>query len=198
MSFSCVVLCGGKSVRMGRNKAFIKVNGTFIVDIVIGEMEKISKNIVLVVDKKEKYAQISKYESVKIVEDEHRDFGPVEGMRIGLKAAEQNNVFVCACDMPLIRAECIEEVYTHTDEKTDCVIPAVSGKIHTLHGFYKKRTVEMLEFMVENDKRRIKYLLDRVKTKLVKRFECDIYESVSNINDKNDIDKIKERGVVYE
>jgi molybdopterin-guanine dinucleotide biosynthesis protein A len=182
---------------MGRDKAFIKINGIFLIDRIIGELEKLSKNIILVVDKKEKYAQISKYEGVKIFEDEHKDIGPTEGMRIGLKNTDLKDAFVCACDMPFLSGDCVEELYGYKDDKTYCVIPEIENRIHPLHGFYDKNVINMLEFMVANEIRQIRYLFDNLETRFVDRFECNMALSTANVNSPEELEKLKKRGVVY-
>ncbi len=197
MEFSCIVLCGGKSRRMGRDKAFITINGIFLIDRVIEELEKVSKNIILVVDKKEKYVQISKYEGVTILEDENKNVGPTEGMRIGLRNAKNKDAFVCACDMPFLDVKCVKELYGYKDGKTDCVVPKLNDRIHPLHGFYNKNVLKILNAMVPNKIRKIRYIFDNVSTRFVDRFMCNMDLSVTNINNPEELEKIKKRGVVY-
>lgn len=197
MGISCIVLCGGQSRRMGKNKALIKINGVTIIERVIQELKKISKNIVVVVDKRAKYAQITKYEGVKIFEDENRDVGPVEGMRIGLKHIDKQSAFICACDMPFIQGDCVKELYGYKTEDIYCVVPFANGKLHPLHGIYDKKTYELLSDMVKTDKKKIAYLFDRAKTKIVKDYDCNLKLSLTNINNPEDLESIKKRGVVY-
>ncbi len=182
---------------MGKNKALIKINGVTIIERVIQELKKISKNIVVVVDKRAKYAQITKYEGVKIFEDENRDVGPVEGMRIGLKHIDKQSAFICACDMPFIQGDCVEELYGYKTEDIYCVVPFANGKLHPLHGIYDKKTYELLSDMVKTDKKKIAYLFDRAKTKIVKDYDCNLKLSLTNINNPEDLESIKKRGVVY-
>ncbi len=182
---------------MGKNKALIKINGVTIIERVIQELKKISKNIVVVVDKRAKYAQITKYEGVKIFEDENRDVGPVEGMRIGLKHIDKQSAFICACDMPFIQGDCVKELYGYKTEDIYCVVPFANGKLHPLHGIYDKKTYELLSDMVKTDKKKIAYLFDRAKTKIVKDYDCNLKLSLTNINNPEDLESIKKRGVVY-
>ncbi len=197
MEISCIVLCGGQSRRMGTNKALIKIDGVAIIERVIQELKKISKNIVVVVDKKEKYAQITKYEGVKIFEDENRDVGPVEGMRIGLKHIDKHSAFICACDMPFIQGDCVKELYGYKTNDIYCVVPRVNGKLHPLHGIYDKKAYGVLSDMVKTDKKRIVYLFDRAKTEIVEVCDCNLELSLTNVNNPEDLESIKKRGVVY-
>ncbi len=195
--FTSIILCGGESKRMGNDKAFIKINGFYLIDIIIDRLKKLSKNIILVVDKQEKYAQIVKCKDVEILEDENKKFGPIEGMRVGLKKTYDDAAFVCACDMPLLDIECVKEIYKHMDKSIDCVVPRVNHRLHPLHGIYKKSVIPQLEYMVNNDIRMVKYLINNVKTKFVESFGCNIEKSVTNINSPEDLEKLRERGVLY-
>lgn len=195
--FSSIVLCGGESKRMGKDKAFIKINGSYLIDIIIARLKKLSENIILVVDKKEKYAQIIKCDGIEILEDKNKKFGPVEGMRIGLKRSYSKAAFVCACDMPLLNIDCVEELYKQMNKDVDCVVPRIEHKLHPLHGIYKKSVITLLDYMVDNDVRAVKYLIDNVKVKFAEHFSCNMEQSVTNVNSPEDLEKLRERGVVY-
>ncbi len=182
---------------MGINKAFIEINGVSIIERIIGELRKLSKNLIVVVDKKEKYAQITKYEGVKIFEDENRNIGPVEGMRIGLKEADFNSAFVCACDMPFIQGDCVKELYGYKSDSVWCIVPKVGEKVHPLHGFYDKKAYEVLNKMAKRGMRKIRYLFDFGKVVYVNDFRCDMELSATNVNSPKDLESIKKRGVVY-
>ncbi len=197
MKFSCVVLCGGQSRRMGTNKAFLKIGGKYIIEGLIEKLKDISENILVVVDKREKYAQITKYGGVRILEDEQKNFGPVEGIRVGLTHSSEALSFICACDMPLVDPKCVEELHRWVQEGIDCVIPVVNGKNHPLHGFYSRRILPVVEELVSAGKHRIVEIFKRVNTRFVESFGCDMERSIVNLNYPSEVKHIiwKEGGV---
>jgi len=188
--FSSIILCGGKSRRMGRNKAFVEVDGKPMIQRVINTLKQVSKNIVLVVDNKEKYTQIKGNDYIEIIEDEVKDFGPVEGLYMGLKAVTTQESFVCACDMPFISSVCIEELFKKiVDRNVDCVIPKFKCNSYPLHAFYRKELTYRLEKAIENNQRRLKDFINSIRAYNVKSFDCGIEDSVLSINSLDDLNK---------
>ncbi len=197
MEFSCIVLCGGQSRRMGTNKAFLKIDGSYIIEGLIDKLKNISQDVLVVVDKKWKYAQINKHRGVKILEDELKNYGPVEGIRVGLTNSSGDLAFICACDMPFVNLNCIQELCGYVDESVDCVIPVVNGKNHPLHGFYKKRIVGVVEDVISEGKHRIIEIFRRVHTRFVDGFGCDMGKSVINLNFPSEVKQYVKRVGVW-
>ncbi len=181
MKFGAVVLCGGKSRRIGSNKAYLLKNSEPFINIIIDTLLKIFEEVLVAVDEKQKYAQISS-NRVRIVEDEKSYFGPIEGLKQGLKVCKSDYLFVCGCDMPDISIDCINELSRYVDYSYECVLPFLE-KAQVLHGFYKKSLYAKIE---AKEYFSIKELLNDAKVRYVSKFDCNMEKSVININTKED------------
>ncbi len=96
---TAVVLAGGKSTRMGQNKALLKMGKKTMIERVIDPLQKIFENIIVVTDNPKEYAMLK---NVKFVQD-YFDTGEKNsliGLYTGLIESKTDYVFVTACDMP--------------------------------------------------------------------------------------------------
>lgn len=183
--FGALVLCGGKSQRIGTNKAYLlKDNQTFI-NIILDKLLKIFNEVIIAVDESQKYTQIID-NRVLVVEDSKSYSGPLEGLFQGLKKTKKDYLFVCGCDMPNIREDCIKELALYVDGINECVLPFF-GKPQILHGFYRR---DLYVKIGEGDYSSIKALLNSAKVKYISKFDCNIKESIININTTRDYENL--------
>lgn len=185
LKFDALVLCGGRSQRIGQNKAYLLKNNEPFINIIVNKLLEVFEEVIVAVDEIQKYTQIID-KRVKIVEDKKNYFGPIEGLKQGLKVTQKQYLFVCGCDMPNIRKDCIQELANYVDSSYDCIIPLLETP-QVLHGFYSKFLYNKIEGGGYSS---IKGLLHDVKVKYVSKFNCNIKESVININTKEDYAKL--------
>jgi len=111
---SILILAGGKSQRMGQNKAFLKLNGVSFLEHIISVLRPLQSEIYISGSKKQ-------YNSIElpIIED-HPDFkgqGPLSGILSGLMTIKSDWLFVISVDAPQISIEQVLELYKHTKAK---------------------------------------------------------------------------------
>lgn len=139
MKFGAVILCGGKSRRMGRDKAELIIEDRTFLEHIIGELKGFEE-LILSVDSMEKEM---KYTAVT---DVYPNCGPMGGIHAALSACDSDALLVVPCDLPLFRRELGEYLCTMLTEDTDAVIPVTSdGRIHPLCAVYRKRTFSVFE-----------------------------------------------------
>lgn len=130
---TAVILCGGKSSRMGFDKGKIKIGQKLLVEV-IGEMlEEVFDDIILISKDKNEYCGI-KY---KIFEDEIENLGPIGGIYTSLKAASSQFVFITACDMPIIDIRFIKFMMEIINrDAVEGVVSMRGGFVEPLYAFY--------------------------------------------------------------
>lgn len=157
------ILAGGKSTRMGRDKALLLWNGRTLVEHVRNQFAACEKVLVSVAD-----ADRPTGISYPAVADERQGYGPLEGIYQLLAAAQTDWVFVAAADLPLVNEEllsCLLEALAaaQTDEKGIlAVIPCAEGRVHPLCGLYHKRALAFLLTLFERGEHRVRALLDEM------------------------------------
>ncbi|MCR4841937.1 MAG: molybdenum cofactor guanylyltransferase [Eubacterium sp.] len=189
---SAGILVGGKSTRMGENKAFLRAGDTNFLGRALAVCEGFS-SVVISVGIPGPYKSIG----TELVCDEKSGSGPLEGLYNLLRNSPSEYVFIMAVDMPLLTADFLEALAGCVDSEADCYIVRSCGRVHPLCGVYSRRVVPEIERMRENDERKIRLLLDRVKTRYLDIEDMGFDEVIlSNVNSPGEYDKLKEDGLL--
>jgi len=110
---SIVILAGGKSERMGRDKAFLQFGGESFISVIANELLGISDDIIAVVGTKNPGEFVKEVDDkrVRFVNDALYMSNPLGGMLTGLEAAMDEYAAVVACDLPLVRKSLISTLF---------------------------------------------------------------------------------------
>ena len=193
---SIIILCGGRSRRMGKDKGSLVLSGKPMVIHVLNIIKDIADEIVLVLrDENQigKYNQFLKDENVpvKIVTDEIKDQGPLIGILTGLSHINSEYAQILPCDSPFISKEFVLKMFEiATTKKFDAVVPIWDdGHIEPLHSIYKKDTVNVIKDLIKNEKYDVKSLIQNLNVEYVDVEDLDeTTMSFQNINTINDFD----------
>src|SRR3954469_4803909 len=98
MKAAAIILSGGKSSRMGTNKALLKINEKTNIKRITDTLKVLFNDIILVTNDPEDY----QFLGVKMVSDHYPGQGPLAGVHAGLLASPHETNFVVACDMPFV------------------------------------------------------------------------------------------------
>lgn len=171
---TAVILCGGKSSRMGFDKSKIKVNGKLMIEFIGEKLEKVFDEILLVAENIDKF-HVLKY---TVLEDLKKDYGPAGGIYTGLQYAQSENVFFLACDMPIVNTDYIKYMKSILKENNyDGIIPRNKKWVEPLHAFYSKNLIKDFERgIVENNL----VLYDIIKNSNIYYVPEDITREFSN------------------
>ncbi len=135
-----LILCGGRSKRMGRPKAFLPYGGTTIVEHLLSLTRELFNEVYLVTNDPDSFAHISD----DVVKDILPYRGPLGGILSGLLVASNPSAFVIACDMPLVSARLIRQM-AGLRHDTDVLVLSHREGIEPLLGIYSKNCIKPLE-----------------------------------------------------
>lgn len=140
------VLVGGKSSRMGRNKALLPFKGRTLLQHVTGVVHAVAGNVTLVGNPVE-YS----YFGYPVVEDIFHNSGPLSGVHAALHASHAEWNLILACDMPEITSDFLSRLMRHAEGSTaDAVLPAgPSGLPEPLCGAYRGRCADAITRALE-------------------------------------------------
>jgi molybdopterin-guanine dinucleotide biosynthesis protein A len=141
---TAIILSGGKSSRMGRNKALMKIGDKTIIERVRDQMQQIFKNVVLITNTPDEY----KFLDLPIYEDIYKHKGPLAGIHSGLLNSSNDTNFIISCDLPLITKEMIEYLVEFKTNKLITVAQA-DGYIQQLAGKYSRDCLNTAEEILE-------------------------------------------------
>ncbi|MGZ7159965.1 MAG: molybdenum cofactor guanylyltransferase, partial [Methanobacterium sp.] len=144
---SIIILCGGRSTRMGKDKCSLLFKWKPMILHVYDEVKDIADGIIIILrdlEQVNEYGKLLKVEkNTVIVTDESKDQGPLVGIFSGLSNIKSDKALVLPCDSPYISKEFIFKMFKFMDGSGfDAVVPLWDdGHIEPLHSIYKKDTL---------------------------------------------------------
>ena len=139
-NITLIILAGGKSSRMGTDKALLEYQGKAFVQILYDNLKNICSEVIISSNNSE-----IKIEEAKTVADDIKDIGPMGGLYTCLKLSKTDFNIVVSVDTPFISAKLLTEVYEQS-QQYDISIIEHNKKTHPLIGVYHKNVVKILNF----------------------------------------------------
>lgn len=182
-----VVLAGGASSRMGRDKATLTVPGRFdgqtLVEHLVTVLAQRCDPVFVVAAPGQPLPELP----VQLLRDEVRGLGPLPALGRGLRAAAESGAaqaFVAAVDMPFLTAELIDTLTGPAAQVGADVVLPWDGRDHYLAGVYQTRLAEQIDALVASGERRMGALVDSVDTQRIVLADA---EPLANLNSPTDL-----------
>ena len=176
----------GRSTRMGRDKAFLMLGQQTFIGHLAQTLSVCREVFISTAERKD----FSEY-GLKVIEDENRGIGPMEGIRQSLSHAKTDHVFICSVDTPFVRSEMIRYLAGFVSSDHDVYVFRDADRVHPLCGIYSRTVLPVAEKMIMEGRYRMMDLLSCVRTKYVSLEAGDFpRETLSNINTPEDYRKI--------
>jgi molybdopterin-guanine dinucleotide biosynthesis protein A len=183
-----IVLAGGKSLRLGRNKALEEIGGRRLIERVIERLARLGNDIIVVTSSRSQLPDLG----VKMVTDSYPGRGNLVGMYSGLKEVSSQHALVVGCDMPLLNVALLRHL-TELSTGFDVVIPRVGDELEPLHAVYSKNCLAPIEATLGEGKLRISDFFSAVRVRYVESVEIDRFDprhlSFFNINSEADLER---------
>ena len=182
MDLIAVILAGGRSSRMGRDKALLELNEQKFIDLLVQELSGCCK-VMISAAHQDDYAGYG----VPVIADETKGIGPIEGIRQALRSSVSEYVFVCAVDTPFVRKEMIQYLAEFISSDYDAFVFRDGDRIHPHIGIYSRAALPVIEEMIGEKQYRLTKLLSRIRTKYVDiGTSCFDRKALRNINTPED------------
>lgn len=179
MEFDCIILSGGKSSRLGTDKATIHFKGATILNNLTQEVQQLANNIIIVSNNAEHHQE----KTVNIVEQ--NTLGPLNGLLNGLSHIKADWVLVLSTDMPLLNVKkLVHDLKIEVQVGLDAVIPIFEGRSQYLAAFYNKKIFSTIEKLISSEKYTMKSLIETLsQVSLIQASE----NNFANFNNLEDI-----------
>ena len=190
-----IILSGGKSLRMGEDKAFISVGGIPIIQRIQETFEKIFSEILIVANDKDRYRHLG----LPVYPDLIPRRGALGGIYTGLFYATRPYAFFVASDMPFVRESVVRYLISRI-EGEDALVPRTIDGLHPLHAIYSKNCLGAVKEVLDEGGFRVIDFFPRVNTKVIEEADFrgldPMRESLINVNTPDDLVRIRrERGL---
>ena len=186
-----IVLCGGKSTRMGTSKALLPFGPETMLQRVVRLLSTVVSPIVAVAAIDQELPQLPPV--VIVTRDENEGRGPLEGLRAGLKALPPgvDAAYVTSCDVPLLETGFVRQMIDLARD-FDIAVMEIDGFTHPLSAIYRRATLAHVEDLLAHNRLRPVFLFDAVKTRRVKPEEITAdpeLRTLRNLNTREDYER---------
>jgi molybdopterin-guanine dinucleotide biosynthesis protein A len=191
MRKGAIILCGGQSSRMGRDKAMLPFGPELMLQRVVRLMSKsvAMENMLVVAAPNQFLPDLP--EAVRVTRDSREFRGPLQGLATGLRAIGDrfDAVYATACDVPLLVPAFVDRMFELLGE-FDVVVPFDGEHHHSLAAVYRPRVLPQIEILLDSDRLRPRFLFDLVRTREVPVDELRDVDAqlttLENLNQFND------------
>jgi len=184
---SAVILAGGKSRRMGRNKALLDFGGETLIERLYGILKSAFEEVLISANDPETY----EFLGARVVQDVFGAGGSLAGIHAALLHSRGKSCFFVACDMPFVNLDLVRYLNQFADGY-EVVIPMSRNGLEPLHSFYSRRCVPHIEQQLGRGNLKIIDFFPHVSVREVtldEMRECDPEEmSYFNINTQEKYD----------
>ena len=179
INIPCVILCGGKSSRMGEDKSLLPFfSKPTLTQYQYDRLKPFFKDIFI-------SSKINKFNfECKIITDIEDEHSPIIALNSIFNQLDEEKIFIITVDTPLVKIESIEKLIKQSIKSDICIAQTI--KTHNLCGVFSSNIKTTLAKMIKEDIHKVGFLLKTMNTKIV-QFEND--DEFINLNEKNEYEK---------
>ena len=175
------ILAGGKSTRMGADKAFLRLGEMTLLEHAIGVVETVAEQVWLVGD----HRRLSPYGMV--VEDRYPECGPLGGIHAALSATQTEWNLILGVDTPFVTERFLRYLAEAAQENPMVVtVPRIGAFTHPLCAIYRRGFVQYAEEALEERQLKIRPLIEVAGARVIAEPELnEIGESARMFDNLN-------------
>ncbi len=188
-NISGIILCGGKSKRMGKNKALLMLEEKYVITYVIELLSQFCNNLLISTNSKD-----LDFLKIKTVPDEFQNIGPIAGILSALRQSKTDKNIILSCDTPFINKDIIKYMLANS-KNYDVVLPVFNEHLQPMTGIFSKNIIPL----IENEIKAGNFIPPRIfekgnlnKLKIDKNLKGWHKHLFFNINKPTDYEKAKE------
>ncbi len=185
-----IILAGGKSSRMGKDKGYCTLKGKPMVMYAVDLLSQICDTIIISSNNPD-YEEFG----YPVISDEIKNIGPIGGIYTGLIHSKSEHNFFLSCDTPKVSEHLVNYILSER-ENFEIVIPLYNGLPEPLCAYYNKNITSELFEIIKTGNFKIQEVVKRFKVKFLPIDSSLFFYSeglFTNINSQNDLDNIEKK-----
>lgn len=186
---TAIVLSGGRSVRMGEDKANLELSEQTLLSRVVQKLSLICPEVIIAGGEQSLTDGFGP--DVRWVADPSGSVGPLAGITAGLRAARHDACLIVACDMPFLNPALLSHLIDRLGT-FDAVVPISHGVSQYLHAAYSRSAAPAAQALLRLEARSVRELLVRLQVLYLSEEHCARFDpdglSCFNMNTPADLD----------
>jgi molybdopterin-guanine dinucleotide biosynthesis protein A len=189
MRIAGIVLCGGRSSRMGRPKAWLPFGDATLLQRAVRVLQTVVDPVVVVAAPGQDLPALP--DGVLIARDDRDYLGPLNGLAAGLAAiaGRADAAYLSSCDVPFLRSTFVRRIIDRLGDADICM-PYVDGYRHPLAAVYRLNVLPAIRALLAAGRLRPVFLCEAQSTRLLAASEfADVdpdLQSLRNLNTPED------------
>jgi molybdopterin-guanine dinucleotide biosynthesis protein A len=187
---SVAVMAGGKSRRMGSDKAFIPFRGRPLIEHVLDRVAGLANELVIITNDPDPYSHLGH----PIFGDIYRDSGPLGGIHSALLHGKHEYLLVVACDMPWLSRPLLSHMISLRDT-ADAIVPRWGRFPEPLHAIYSKSCLAPVENRLKAGMLKVVGFYGQADVRFIDREEIEHFDpegrSFVNVNTPGDLAEVE-------
>ena len=194
---SAILLAGGKSRRLGRDKALENLGGKRIIDRVISKVSQCCAEVLVVGDRPERYYELNLAKEIMFVNDHFENAGSLGGLYTGLSKSLSDWCLLVACDMPFLSVDLLNDMKKEAiASKVDAFVPTIDGQFQPTHALYNKRCLPYIERKIKLGQFKMIGYFDEINVKTMEfdsvKMDKEDKRSFFNLNTEEDLKEARQ------
>lgn len=188
MELTGIILSGGQSSRMGKEKGLCLLNGKPLIEYSFDLLKKFCDSIIISSNSKD-----YEYLGCQIINDEVQGIGPAGGIYSCLRASGNDDNFIISCDMPMITSDLIQYLLSQKKD-FDALIPLFNGFPEPLCAYYRQSCIPVFKQSIEQGKYKIQDIIKDTNAGFIPIKTTDPFYSpllFTNVNTPGDITNLE-------
>lgn len=186
-----VLLRGGRSRRMGRDKALLPWKESTFLETIASELDFLDEKYLSVAAAGSSPDRDSLSADWIRLPDLIPDCGPLGGIYTALQTCRAEWALVVSCDVPAVQQSFFKMLLQERSGGVDIIYPLTpDGRMHMTCAAYRKAVAPILRQQIEKGDNRLRVLPDLCRAKAVRIEEPDLIRMISNINTGEEFDRI--------
>jgi molybdopterin-guanine dinucleotide biosynthesis protein A len=200
LDITCIVLAGGKGLRLGRDKIQETVGADSLLQRVLFQLTPFNRDIIIVTAGSKSLPQLDGYQGARVVTDIYPGKGVLGGIYTGLAESSSSYNLVVAGDMPFLN-QALLRYMVGLSAGFDLVVPRLGDMVEPLHAVYARNCLAHIKRLLERGVLEVRALFELVKVRYVEASEIDRFDpghlSFFNVNTEADLERARQIAMRY-
>jgi molybdopterin-guanine dinucleotide biosynthesis protein A len=184
------ILAGGKSSRMGTDKAFVRVLGRPLIEDLLAQVAGIGAETIIITNRPDDYL----YLGVPLFTDVLPDKGALGGIYTALHSSSQPHTLCIACDMPFVVRPLLDYLIALIPDG-DAIVPRLGREAEPFRAIYAQACLGPVRAALDASKMRVISFFPDVRVRFVDEAEIDRFDprhlSFFNVNTPDDLEEAR-------